>query len=80
MAVKITPFLRQTHDQIENFYLDIKQGFISGLNAGNQTSSGVEFAFSKGDFNRDGFAAQLGFAYTYAKLKFNRTAERHDDS
>jgi hypothetical protein len=71
MAIKITPFLRQTHDQIENFYLDIKQGFISGLNAGNQTSSGVEFAFTKGDFSREGFAAQLGFAYTYAKLKFS---------
>lgn len=71
MAIKITPFLRQTHDQIENFYLDIKQGFISGLNAGNQTSSGFEFAFTKGDFARDGFSAQLGFAYTYAKLKFS---------
>ncbi len=71
MSVKITPFLRQTHDQIENFYLNIKQGFISGLNAGNQTSKGVEFAFTKGDFNRDGFAAQLGFAYTYAYLKFS---------
>lgn len=71
MAIKVTPFLRQTHDQIENFYLDIRQGFISGLNAGNQTSSGVEFAFTKGDFNRNGLSAQLGFAYTYAKLKFN---------
>ncbi|MGZ3496119.1 MAG: TonB-dependent receptor domain-containing protein [Vulcanimicrobiaceae bacterium] len=71
MAVKITPFLRQTHDQIENFYLNIKQGFISGLNAGNQTSEGFEFAFSKGDFARDGFAAQLGFAYTNAYLVFS---------
>lgn len=71
MAVKITPFLRQTHDQIENFYINIKQGFISGLNAGNQTSDGFEFAFTKGNFDRDGFAAQLGFAYTYASLKFS---------
>ncbi len=71
MSVKITPFLRQTHDQIENFYLSIKQGFISGLNAGNQTSQGFEFAFTKGDFNRDGWAAQVGFAYTYAYLKFS---------
>lgn len=71
MAVKVTPFLRQTHDQIENFYLNIQQGFISGLNAGNQTSTGFEFAFTKGDFDRDGFAAQLGFAYTYASLKFS---------
>ncbi len=71
MSIKFTPFLRQTHDQIENFYLSIKQGFISGLNAGNQTSQGFEFAFTKGDFNRDGWAAQLGFAYTYAYLKFS---------
>ncbi len=71
MSLKITPFLRQTHDQIENFYLSIKQGFISGLNAGNQTSQGFELAFTKGDFNRDGLAAQLGFAYTYAYLKFS---------
>ena len=71
MSVKITPFYRQTHDQIENFYLNIQQGFISGLNAGQQTSRGFEFAFTKGSFDRDGFAAQLGFAYTYADLKFN---------
>jgi hypothetical protein len=71
MSIKLTPFLRQTHDQIENFYLNIKQGFISGLNAGNQTSDGFELAFTKGDFARDGFAGQLGFAYTYAKLKFS---------
>ncbi|MDQ2865220.1 MAG: TonB-dependent receptor [Candidatus Eremiobacteraeota bacterium] len=72
MSVKVTPFFRQTHDQIENFYLNIKQGFISGLNAGKQTSRGFEFAFTKGSFDRDGFAAQLGFAYTYADLKFNQ--------
>jgi hypothetical protein len=71
MSVKITPFLRMTHDQIENFYLNIKQGFISGLNAGQQDSRGFELAFTKGDFSRDGFAAQLGFAYTYASLRFN---------
>ena len=71
MSMKFTPFLRQTHDQIENFYLNIKQGFTSGLNAGQQTSSGFELAFTKGNFDTDGFAAQLGFAYTYASLTFN---------
>ena len=71
MSVKISPFLRQTHDQIENFYLNIQQGFVSGLNAGNQTSSGFEFAFQKGDFARDGLAAQVSFAYTNAYLTYN---------
>lgn len=72
ISLKLTPFLRQTHDQIENFYLNIQQGFVSGLNAGNQTSTGFELALTKGDFDRDGLAAQLGFAYTYASLRFNQ--------
>ncbi len=72
MAVKITPFYRQTQDQIENFYLNIQQGFISGLNAGNQTSEGFEFAFTKGNFERNGFAAQLSFTYTNSYVTYNR--------
>jgi hypothetical protein len=71
VSLKLTPFVRQTKDQIENFYTNIKAGFISGLNAGNQTSEGFEFALQKGDYNRNGFAGQLSFAYTYAYVKYN---------
>jgi Carboxypeptidase regulatory-like domain/TonB dependent receptor-like, beta-barrel len=71
MSFKLTPFLRQTQDQVENFYINYVTGLTSGLNAGNQTSSGFEFQFDKGDFSRNGFAAQLSFAYTYATVKYN---------
>jgi hypothetical protein len=71
MSFKLTPFLRQTQDQVENFYINYATGLTSGLNAGNQTSSGFEFEFQKGDFNRNGLSGQLSFAYTYATVKYS---------
>ncbi|MGA7355832.1 MAG: TonB-dependent receptor [Candidatus Cybelea sp.] len=71
MSFKLTPFLRQTQDQVENFYINYTAGITSGLNAGYQTSSGFEFQFDKGDFSRNGFSGQLSFAYTYATVKYS---------
>ncbi|MBV8067634.1 MAG: TonB-dependent receptor, partial [Candidatus Eremiobacteraeota bacterium] len=71
MSFKLTPFLRQTQDQIENFYINYTTGLVSGLNAGYQTSKGFEFQFDKGDFSRNGFAGQLSFAYTYATVTYS---------
>jgi hypothetical protein len=71
MSLKLTPFLRQTQDQVENFYINPITELIGGLNAGYQTSRGFEFAFDKGDFSHDGFAGQLSFAYTYASVRYS---------
>jgi hypothetical protein len=71
MSFKLTPFLRQTQNQIENFYINYATGLTSGLNAGNQTSEGFEFQFNKGDFARNGVAAQLSFAYTNVFVKYS---------
>ncbi|MDQ2817330.1 MAG: TonB-dependent receptor [Candidatus Eremiobacteraeota bacterium] len=73
-SFKLTPYLRKTHDQIQNFFLDQKTGFVSGLNVGDQTTSGLEFQFNKGDFNRQGLSGQLSYTYTHAFIKFNRLA------
>ncbi|MGA8534829.1 MAG: TonB-dependent receptor [Candidatus Tumulicola sp.] len=70
MSFKLTPFLRQTQDQIQNFFLDQKTGFVSGLNAGDQRSQGIEFQFQKGDFSRNGFAGVLSFAYTNSYIHY----------
>jgi hypothetical protein len=70
MSFKLTPYLRKTKDQIENFVLEQKTGFISGFNAGNQTADGVEFALSKGDFSRNGFAFDFSYTYTHSFIKF----------
>ena len=71
VSVKLTPFYRQTSDEIENFYTNTKAGITSGLNAGNQTSEGFEFALTAGDFERNGFAGQLSFAYTNTYVTYN---------
>jgi hypothetical protein len=71
LSLKLTPFYRHTADQIENFYLNAKAGLISGLNIGAQTSQGFEFALDEGDFDRNGFASQLSFAYTNSYVVYS---------
>ncbi|MBV8637090.1 MAG: TonB-dependent receptor, partial [Candidatus Eremiobacteraeota bacterium] len=70
MSFKLTPFYRHTQNQLQNFYLNQAQGFISELNVGAQSSRGLEFQFQKGDLTRNGFAALLSFAYTYSTIKY----------
>jgi Carboxypeptidase regulatory-like domain/TonB dependent receptor len=74
LSFKITPFLRQTQDQIQNFFLNPKEGFISGLNVGSQRSEGLEFQLQKGDFSRDGVSGLLSFAYTNSYIKYGPIA------
>jgi hypothetical protein len=71
LSVKLTPFLRSTANQIEQFYLNRASNFVSGLNVGNQTSRGFEFELDKGDFARQGLSAKLAFAYTNSYIKYN---------
>jgi len=70
MAFKITPFLRQTTNQIQYLSLNA-QGVVDGLNVGAQRSQGVEFTFTKGNFARNGWAAQLSATYTNSTIKYN---------
>ncbi len=71
-SVKFTPFLRKTQDQIQQFFLDQKTSFVSGLNVGRQTSQGFELEVDKGDFSRNGLAARLSFTYTNSYINYTR--------
>ena len=71
-AVKFTPFLRKTQDQIQQFFLDQRTSFVSGLNVGTQTSQGFELEVDKGDFSRNGLAARLAFTYTNSYINYAR--------
>jgi Carboxypeptidase regulatory-like domain/TonB dependent receptor/TonB-dependent Receptor Plug Domain len=71
-SIKLTPFMRKTQDQIQQFYLDQKTSFVSGLNVGNQTSSGIELEVDKGDFARNGLAGKFSFTYTNSYIRYNR--------
>ena len=66
----MSPFFRATRDQLQNFYIDPQGGLESGLNVGNQQSSGVELAVQKGDFSREGLSGQLAFTYTHSQIKY----------
>jgi hypothetical protein len=70
LSFKATPFLRQTQNQIQNFFLNQATGFISGLNVGSQRSQGFEFQLQKGDFSRNGLSALLAFTYTNSYIKY----------
>ncbi len=69
-SFKVSPFFRATRDQLQNFYIDPQGGLESGLNVGNQQSSGVELAVQKGDFSREGLSGQLAFTYTHSQIKY----------
>ncbi|HTJ24559.1 MAG TPA: TonB-dependent receptor [Candidatus Limnocylindria bacterium] len=72
VSVKLTPFLRKTQDQIQQFYLDQQTAFVSGLNVGKQTSQGFELEIDKGDFSRDGISGKLAFAYTDSYINYTK--------
>ena len=69
-SFKVTPFLRQTQSQIQQFFLNQKTGFVSGTNIGSQRSEGFEFQAQKGDFSKNGIAGLLSFAYTNSYVKY----------
>ena len=58
-----------TRDQLEYFY--INQFESDQLNVGRQTSEGVEIELAKGEFNKNGLAAQLSFTYTNVFVNFS---------
>ncbi|HTU71028.1 MAG TPA: TonB-dependent receptor [Candidatus Baltobacteraceae bacterium] len=70
ISFKLTPFFRHTENQLQNFFLNQAEGFISELNVGAQSSRGVEFQLQKGDFSRNGLSGLLSFAYTYSTIKY----------
>ena len=74
MSFKLTPYLRQTQGQIQKFFLDQQNGFVSGLNVGSQRSEGLEFQLQKGDFSNNGFSGLLSFAYTNSYIKYGPLA------
>ncbi|MGC1379923.1 MAG: TonB-dependent receptor, partial [Candidatus Baltobacteraceae bacterium] len=69
-SFKVTPFLRQTQNQVQNFFLNQATGFISGLNVGSQRSEGFEMQVQKGDFSRNGLSGLLSFTYTNSYVRY----------
>ena len=67
MSFKITPFYNFTVGYQEQSF--IGPNFVTQTPVGNFRSTGVELAFSKGDFSKDGLSGQIALTYTNAKVQ-----------
>jgi len=68
MSFKLTPFYNWTNGYQEQSF--IGPNFVTQAPVGNFRSEGVEFAFTKGDFAKDGISAQLSATYTWAQVQY----------
>ncbi|MDQ2866267.1 MAG: TonB-dependent receptor [Candidatus Eremiobacteraeota bacterium] len=71
MSVKLTPYYRYATNQLdENVNIPTLLASPS-LNAGTESSKGVEFEFTKGDFARNGLSMLFSYTYLDSKEKWN---------
>ena len=70
-SFSLTPFYRTTDRQVFTVLLDPKTNFSSGINVGKSYIEGAELALRKGAFDRNGFAGQLSYTYTYGRLHYD---------
>ncbi len=68
MSFRISPFFNYTAAYQQQAF--IGQNFVTQIPVGDFRSQGVEFAFNKGDFNRNGLSGQLSVTYTDARMMY----------
>jgi hypothetical protein len=71
ITTKLSPFFDWTAGYQQQAF--IGPNFVTQVPVGSFRSYGVEFALSKGDFNREGFSGQLALTYTNAKVRYENT-------
>ncbi len=70
LSYKITPFFRNTQNQLQYSAIDPAQGTLAGLNVGTQQSYGVELSLQYGDFNQNGLSAMFSYTHTQSRIRF----------
>ncbi len=68
MSFKITPFYNLTNGYQEQSF--IGPGYVTQIPVGRFQSVGVEGAFTKGDFSKNGFSGTLALTYTHAVVQY----------
>lgn len=71
LSYKITPFYRDTSNQLQFQAVNPVQGILAGLNVGTQESYGVEFSMQYGDFSRDGWSGLFSYTHTENRIRFS---------
>jgi hypothetical protein len=62
MSLKVSPYYRYATNQI--YSVGLPFGLTGGLNSGVERVDGVELAFTKGDFDKNGLSFLLSYTYT----------------
>ncbi|MBV9027491.1 MAG: TonB-dependent receptor, partial [Candidatus Eremiobacteraeota bacterium] len=70
LSFKVTPFYRDTRNQLQFQAINAVQGTLAGLNVGTQESYGAEFSMQYGDFSRNGFSTLFSYTHTQNRIKF----------
>jgi len=71
LSYKITPFYRDTSNQLQFQAINPVQGTVAGLNVGTQRSYGVEASAQYGDFSRDGLSGLFSYTHTENQIRFS---------
>ncbi|MBV8149385.1 MAG: TonB-dependent receptor, partial [Candidatus Eremiobacteraeota bacterium] len=69
-SYKVTPFYRNTQNQLQFQAINAAQGTLAGLNVGTQESYGAEFSLQYGNFAQDGLSGQLSYTHTENRIQF----------
>jgi hypothetical protein len=69
MSFKLSPYYRYATNQV--YGIALPYGLGGGLNSGTERVDGVEFEFTKGDFDKNGLAFLLSYTYTNSAEMWN---------
>jgi len=70
LSFKVSPFYRNTRNQLQYLNIDALGGTLAGVNVGRLRSYGLELSLAGGDFAKDGLSYQLAYTYTNSKIKY----------
>jgi hypothetical protein len=70
LSYKLTPFYRNTQNQLQFQTINAVEGTYAGLNVGRQQSYGIELSMQYGDFARNGLSALFSFTHTQSAIRF----------
>ena len=71
LSYKVTPFYRNTRNQLQFQAINAVQGTLAGLNVGTQESYGAELSLQYGDFSRNGLSGLLSYTHTQNRIRFS---------
>ncbi|MBV8530610.1 MAG: TonB-dependent receptor, partial [Candidatus Eremiobacteraeota bacterium] len=71
LSYKVTPFYRDTSNQLQFQAINAVQGTLAGLNVGTQESYGVELSLQYGDFSRNGLSGLASYTHTANRIRFS---------